>query len=264
MSGTNAFVERLPVGSLGEPFWFFPTIGSTNDQAKQEAEAGAPHGALLVADEQTAGRGRGGNRWTTPAGSALAMSLILRPSLPAGSTPFALNVLGALAVSEAVESIGGEPAIKWPNDVLMAGRKVAGVLVEAAWRESDLEYVVIGIGVNVQPAAVPAEHQVAFPAASVEGVLGRSVDRVELLVGILRSLDHWLDHLGSAELLAAWEERLAYVGQAVELESDTGSARVEMLGVTPEGRLRLRAADGSEMVAGDDFRSLRPVDSDRR
>jgi BirA family biotin operon repressor/biotin-[acetyl-CoA-carboxylase] ligase len=262
MFGESRLRELLPVGSLGAPFVFFPTIGSTNDLAKQKAEAGAPHGTLLIAEEQTAGRGRGDNRWSTPAGSALAFSLILRPgALPTGG-PLALNVLGALAVSEAIESLGGEPQIKWPNDVLMAGKKVAGVLVEAAWREDKLEYTVIGIGVNVLPAAVPPDEQVSFPAASVEGLLSRKVDRVELLVAILRSLDHWLERLTMPALVTAWGRRLAYLGQAVVLESDAGSEQGILQGVTASGQLRLQAADGREWVAGDEFRGMRAVDYD--
>ncbi|MGA9533999.1 MAG: biotin--[acetyl-CoA-carboxylase] ligase [Anaerolineales bacterium] len=264
MVDSTSLAERLPVGSLGEPFWFFPTIGSTNDRAKEEAEAGAAHGALLVANEQTAGRGRGDNRWSTPAGSALALSLVLRPEPLSATGPLSLNVLGALAVSEAIEQLGGEPEIKWPNDVLLARRKVAGVLVEAAWREAELEYAVIGIGVNVKPAAVPADEQVSFPAASVEGLLKRPVDRDEMLIAILSSLDYWLGRLSTPALLEAWEGRLAYLGEAVILEKDTGPEQGILLGVTKDGRLRLQGADGTERVAGDDSRGLRPVDSDPR
>lgn len=256
--------ERLPIGLLGEPNWFFPTIGSTNDQAKELAEAGAPHGSLLVAEEQTAGRGRGDHHWSTPAGSALAMSLILRPAAMQAGNPLALNVLGALSVAESIEAIGGRPQIKWPNDVLLEGKKVAGVLVEAAWREDALEYAVIGMGVNVRPAAVPPAAQLSFPAASVEGVLGETVDRAALLLSILRSMDYWLSRMDSASLLQAWQERMAYLGRMVEVEGAAGSYRGVLQGVTQQGQLRLESEGKGVLQVGADFHRLRPVDSDPR
>lgn len=256
--------DRLPIGSLGDPFRFFPSVGSTNDQAKQQAEAGAPHGSLFVAEEQTAGRGRGVNRWSTPAGSALAMSVILRPAdLQPGDT-LALNVLGALAVAVAIEGFGGQPLIKWPNDVLLGGKKVAGVLVEAAWREQVMEYAVVGVGVNVRPAAVPPAEQLSFPAASVEGVLGEPIAREELLLSILRAMDHWLSRLDSPALLEAWQQRMAYAGEPVEVEGAAGRRRGRLHGVTQGGQLQLETEDGSLLVVGANFHGLRPVDFNLR
>jgi BirA family biotin operon repressor/biotin-[acetyl-CoA-carboxylase] ligase len=189
------------------------------------------------------------------------MSLVVRPDDLSAGGLLALNVLGALSVAESIETLGGEPQIKWPNDVLLAGRKVAGVLVEAAWQETRLEYAVIGTGVNVLPGSVPPDREVAFPATSVAGVLGSPVDRGELLLRILGSLDRWLDALGSPALLEAWQRRLAYLGGQIVIEGPVGEERGVLAGISAAGGLVLEGTDGQRRSLGAGYHSLRPVDS---
>jgi BirA family biotin operon repressor/biotin-[acetyl-CoA-carboxylase] ligase len=138
----------LPIEGLGDPLYVFSTLGSTNDEAKSLANQGAPHGTLVLADEQTSGRGRQDRKWYTKAATGLALSLILRlESTPAAMST--LTVLGALAVTESLTQLGVKAWIKWPNDVIVEAGKLAGVLVEAVWLGDQIEYGIVGIGVNV-------------------------------------------------------------------------------------------------------------------
>ncbi len=252
---------RLPDRGLGAELLFYRTIGSTNDEAAARARQGASEGLVVVAEEQTAGRGRSGHTWFTPPGSALALSVLLRPRALAAQAIGGLSALGALAVVEALVVQGAAARIKWPNDVLLGGRKVAGILVEAAWRGQELEHAVVGIGVNVRPASVPEEAE--FPATSVEAELGRSVDRAGLLVAILEGLGRWYPRLGSEALLQAWEDRLAFRGQEVLLVDDAGKDKVRGVvdGLLADGRLKLRTPSGDPLLASPEGCHLRPVDN---
>jgi BirA family biotin operon repressor/biotin-[acetyl-CoA-carboxylase] ligase len=254
--------SRLPVRGLGAELRFLLATGSTNDAAAALAHDGAPHGTLVVAEEQTAGRGRAGSSWFTPPGSALALSLVIRPGPMKPEATGGLSALGALAVAEALELQGAAATIKWPNDVLLEGRKVAGVLVEGSWVGDELDYAIVGIGVNVRPASVPDDREVTFPATCVETVAGRSVDRQELLVDILEGVGRWLDRLGSEALRSAWEGRLAYLGAEVMILDEQGHAgmRGVVEGLGPDGRLRLRTDAGGVVLARPEGSHLRPVD----
>jgi BirA family biotin operon repressor/biotin-[acetyl-CoA-carboxylase] ligase len=263
MLSASRLEASLPIHGLGDPLHFFPTIGSTNDQALELARQGAPHGTLVVADEQTAGRGRAGRHWVTPPNSALALSLLLRPvGLPIEAVG-GLTVVGALAVAEALDGIGVEAQIKWPNDVLLRGRKVAGVLVEGSWMGAEIEFAVLGIGVNIRPEAVPPPEEVDYPAACVEDTIGKHVDRTAMFLAIIEAVGRWYLQLGKPTLSEAWNSRLAFQGQEVVVVGGTEQElRGRLLGLSIDGRLRLASAAGQilEISAGDVH--LRPVDMD--
>lgn len=252
--------RRLPVEGLGQPLYFFISIGSTNDYAKELAQKGAPHGTLVVADEQTAGRGRAGRSWSTPPGTALAMSLLVRPDSLAPESSAPLTGVGALAVAEAIRDRGGEPQIKWPNDVLIAGRKTAGILVETQWEQKRIESAVIGIGVNVRAGSAPPDEDLDYPATDLETALEAGLSRTDLLVDILEGLTRWLGEVGKASLVSAWERYLFALGQIVKLEGPGESTIGELLGLTPGGHLRLKLPDGEVNTVGPEIRRLRPVD----
>ena len=144
----------LPIVGLGKPLHLFSTIDSTNARALELGQAGAPHGTLVVADEQTSGRGRAGRRWLTPPRSAIALSLLLRWDPPVDGVSGALSGFGALSVAEAAEGLGAQVEIKWPNDVLIGRAKVAGLLSETRSFEGQAEFVVVGIGINVNQVKV--------------------------------------------------------------------------------------------------------------
>lgn len=241
---------------LAHPLYVFQQLGSTNDEAKTLADAGAPEGLLVLAETQTAGRGRQGRRWLTPPGTALAFSLVLRPALPAAQAA-RLVMLAGVAVAEAVEHTAGVHAqLKWPNDVLLNGRKVAGILVESALREADLEYAILGIGLNVSWAPEGMD----FPATSVEAEAGRPVDRTALLRAILERLEAGYPGLAGEAVWQAYHPRLAWLGQPTEvrLEGETLIGQAEA--VTADGQLVFRLTSGEvrHLLAGN--LHLRPRD----
>ena len=237
---------------------YYPRTDSTNARALAWAEAGAPDGCLVLADAQTHGRGRLGRRWYTPPGAALAFTWVLRP-LPA-EVPFLARwpVWGALSVALALERLGLRPRLKWPNDVLLYGRKVAGVLAETLWQGEAPQAVALGIGVNVAPEAAPPDAQVDFPAGSVAAALGRPVERWPLLRAILRLMLAWRARVPTPALVAAWAQRLAYRGQRVRVTLPQGETVAGVvLGLTPQGALRLRTAEGERTIR-DAVAHLRP------
>lgn len=254
----RAAVQGLPVPQVE----YYPEIGSTNDRAQALLEQAAGDGTLVVADTQTHGRGRLGRQWVTVPGAALAFSLALRPSTAEQlKLPFFAPLAGLAVCQALVEAYGLPAEVKWPNDVLLKRRKTCGVLVEAAWLGSQPQGVVVGIGVNVAPSSVPPDSEVLFPATCVESVLGRPVERLELLIEILRRFFALRQGLGSADFLRLWHERLAFRGQEVRVdllkpgETVTG----QVIGIDENGNLRLRTQDGNEVsVAAGDVR-LRPL-----
>ncbi|MBN1147219.1 MAG: biotin--[acetyl-CoA-carboxylase] ligase [Anaerolineales bacterium] len=261
----------LPLGGLR----YFDRVGSTNDEADRWARTGAPDLALVVADEQTSGRGRAGRRWFNPPGAALAFSLVLR-ELP-GTRDEArhappevvtrLTALGALATALALRETYGLPAlIKWPNDVLLERCKLAGVLVEASWQGEELEAAILGVGVNVTPQAVPPDVLTSFPATCVQAGLGRPLSRQELLCAILSRLLEWRSRLAEIAFLQAWEALLAFRSEWVEVSIGQGSQdarQAQILGLDPQGRLRLRDRQGAIFSLHTGEVRLRPLNIDQ-
>jgi BirA family biotin operon repressor/biotin-[acetyl-CoA-carboxylase] ligase len=246
---------------------YFDVIGSTNDEAlawlsKDASAGGAEDGCLVVADRQYSGRGRLDRHWVTRPGSSLAFSLILRPS-PAEVERLAyFSPLGALAICQALESLGLAPLIKWPNDVLLKRRKAAGILVEVAWLGNQLQGIVVGIGLNVATASVPPTDQLLFPAISVEEAAGQPVERSDLLQAILTNIFAWRARLFDPSFLQGWEQRLAFRGEWVRLE-ETGREALtgQVIGIDSNGSLLLHAQSGEiEVVTVGDVH-LRPIDA---
>jgi BirA family biotin operon repressor/biotin-[acetyl-CoA-carboxylase] ligase len=215
----------------------------------------------VIADEQTAGRGRGNRHWFTPPNAALAVSVILDPGRIPGKELGLWSALGGMAVCEGIEAAAHVQAeIKWPNDVLLERKKVAGVLTEAVWQGNTLQTLVLGIGVNVRPAAVPPPDQIHFPATSLESITGFPVPRISLLREILRSLIHWRRHLDSPAFLTAWEERLAFKGEWVQATVRGGeSLEGRLTGVNSSGALCLQTAAGEVRVIPSGEIQLRPA-----
>ena len=252
--------RQLPIGGYGMPLHFLASVGSTNDLAVDLAAGGAPEGTLVVADTQTRGRGRGERLWQTRAGTALAMSLVLRPRAIRPESAWGISVVGALAVAEALETEGAAPAIKWPNDVLVGGRKVAGLLVDASWDGERLESAVLGIGVNILMGSTPPGAEVEFPATSLEESLGRPVDRGTLLLAILEALARWVPRLGSVALREAWWQRMAYRHGWVSVEDAGRFLRGRLVGLDAGGGVLLGLESGERVTVGVGAARLRPID----
>jgi BirA family biotin operon repressor/biotin-[acetyl-CoA-carboxylase] ligase len=246
----------LPIG----PLRYFDRIGSTNDEAARWADAGAPELAIVIANEQTAGRGRLGRKWHTAPNAALAFSLVLRDrTIGPGqnrtddfnATLFRLTALGALSVCQALQDkYALQAQIKWPNDVLLGRHKVAGVLTEAAWHGDQLDAIILGVGVNITQSSVPDQEDQIFPATCVETILGRSISRSEFLYAILQNLLDWRTQITQPAFLHAWMERLAFRGEwvSVALETTSGVSSTQtgqILGLDSQGFLRLRDGAGN-------------------
>ncbi len=230
------------------PAWrYLSQVTSTQDLARIWAEQGAQEGCLVYAERQTRGRGRAGRTWRSRPGASLTFSLILRPRPQEAPYLSRLSGWAAVAVSTVLETrYRLRPEIKWPNDVLLAGKKVAGILVEAEWRGGQVPaYVIVGIGVNVTPAAYAGCQALPFPATALQEHVPGAVSRPDLLVALWRALMQWRPWLGHPRLVQAWEARLAYRGQEVWVHPLEGQAYpARLLGLTPDGRLRVRLGSG--------------------
>lgn len=241
---------------------YYDTVGSTNDVALDWILNGAPDLALVVADQQETGRGRLGRPWLTRPNSALAISLVIRPTSAEAQQLALFSPLAGVSLHQVLtEKYGIQAEIKWPNDVLINRQKVAGILVEAQWEGQTPLGLVIGIGINIAPSAVPPADQLLFPATSIETAAGGPVDRLDLLHDLLASLLEWRPRLGSEEFFKTWESNLAFLKEAVRIESGGGQVyNGIVLGIDPDGNLRLLEPTGSEVrIAAGDVR-LRPAE----
>ena len=237
------------------PVKFFAQVGSTQDIALAWLQENAESGAVVIADEQFAGRGREGRTWNTPPGVALALSVILYPTIE--SLP-QVTMLGAVAIAELLEGIGAsDVSIKWPNDVRLNGRKVSGVLPETVWQGNRLLGVALGMGVNVRNDFIGT--LLEETAISVELALGQWFDRMGLIVALLARIDHWTTLLGTAELFEAWKVRLETLGQVVAVTSAAGTVSGIAESVDEHGALFIREGDGGlqRVIVGDALSSTR-------
>ncbi len=263
-------LKDLPMGGLR----YFEQTGSTNDDAAAWLREGARHFSLVTAGAQTAGRGRSGRTWQSPAGTSLSMSLVLRPqdAQPASLPRF--TALGTLAVCRALEKLYGlDVQIKWPNDVLLKRKKAAGVLAEAVWMGDQLDGVILGIGINVAPQSVETaaqrEKSLRFPATSVEEVLGRAVDPLELLRAVVTEVVHGQSQMASPGYLAEWEARLAFRDETVQIISEVAGAAAgpiqegRIVGLQEDGSLELQTANQKIVRVHAGEIRLRPVEVDR-
>lgn len=232
----------------------FAEIDSTNRYVLEEARAGAPEGLVAVADHQSAGRGRRGRTWVAPPGSALMLSVLLRPSLGAGEAHL-LAVAVAVAAAEACDEVAGlAPALKWPNDLVVpapggAGdRKLGGVLAEADVRGDRLGAVVVGVGLNLDWPSPPPE--LAAVAVALAQAAGRPVDREALLGALLSRLDASYGRLlatpdGRDDLAARYRRRCATLGRRVRVDLGAETLVGRAVDVTAEGHLVV-ATDGGD------------------
>lgn len=225
----------------------FESVASTNDLAIRMAEEGAPEGTVVIAGDQTAGRGRHGRSWVSPPGMGLYLSLILRPDKPF-SELWQVAFVASLAAAEAVSRVSGLQArIKWPNDIMLNARKVSGLLVEArAAGEDCLVPVVVGIGINVNAADFPPE--VMQNATSISREVGGPVSLQDVERELLRALDaRYTQYLGEgfSSILSAWKSLDCTVGRHVVVRSGDRDVEGTAVEVNPEGDLVLEREDGA-------------------
>ncbi len=242
--------ESRLAGLLGtRQFRFYPQADSTNDLALKWLTQGAISGSVVLADEQIKGKGRLGRSWYTPPGTALIVSVILKPA--AQHLP-RVTMLGALVIAEMLEAVGtAHVGIKWPNDVQLNGQKVSGVLPEAVWEGKELRGVVLGMGINVRIDFTNTE--LADRAVSIEPFLGHPVDRADLLVKLLSRIDYWSPQLGTSELFRAWESRLTTLGHEISLQNGGQLVHGKAESVDEDGALLVRDITNEfhRILAGD-------------
>lgn len=227
---------------------FYPSTGSTNEDALKWAAEGAEDGSLVVANQQTSGRGRQGRNWVTNPGSGLALSFIFKPTEEETQKLQLFSPLGALAVCQAAGKEHGLAAqVKWPNDILVNRKKAGGVLAETHWLKGKADALVLGIGVNLSPAAIPQMMNLRFPATCLEDEAGQTIDRLTFLRAVCQAVFELRPILTQPEFIHLWQELLAFKGEQVSVEFYTGEMTTGMLrGIDPQGSLSLLYEDGQE------------------
>jgi BirA family biotin operon repressor/biotin-[acetyl-CoA-carboxylase] ligase len=248
---------RLGTSFVGRSMHHWEALPSTMDEAWRLAKAGAPDGAVVLAEEQTAGRGRLKRSWWAPAGSSLLLSVLLRPGWPARQAQ-RLTMVCSLAVCEAIAAVAGVRAdVKWPNDVLIDGQKVCGILTELDVRPgpsgNQLETAVVGIGINVNVDFEGAPKLMA-PATSLMLAAGRRISREDALVALLEGIERrYVATRKGRSYRGEWAERLATLGREVQVRDSTELWQGVAMDVDADGALLVRAEDGTvqRVVAGD-------------
>lgn len=233
----------------------FYETDSTNRQARRLAEEGAPHGTLVTADSQSAGRGRRGRNWESPHGVGVWMSFVLRPELAPVKASM-LTLVAGMAAVDGIQRASGLPSrIKWPNDAVIEGKKICGILTEMSTEEDSIRYVVVGIGINVNTEEFPPE--IAATATSLKLVLGREFKRAPLIGAVLESFERYygrfMEYGDMTGLMDEYNEMLANRGRQVRVLEPSGSYEGTALGIDKEGCLLVEREDGtvSAVISGE-------------
>jgi BirA family biotin operon repressor/biotin-[acetyl-CoA-carboxylase] ligase len=261
---TGYHIERVPdilVPQMlshrlyGTPFarriFHFFKIDSTNSVAMQLGESGEPHGAVVLAEEQTAGRGRAGRAWASEKSAGIYCSILLRPQIPPAHAPLLTLVAGLAARDAAAEDLDALPDIRWPNDLLVSGRKFCGILTEMHAEPDRIHYAVIGIGINVNQSKMPAD--LARIATSLRIETGKAHSRFELLIRLLRHFDRYYNQFlaeGAPPVLRRFAQVSSYYeGKRVRITTATESFTGTTAGLEPSGVLRVTRDDGRGVEA---------------
>lgn len=247
--------SRLKTKRMGKTIRYFSVIDSTNNYAKRIGEDGAPDGTLVIADEQTAGKGRSGRRWVTPSGQAIAFTLLLRPALPPSRISMVTLVMG-LAVCRAIRRLYDLPVgIKWPNDVVIDGKKICGILTEMSAEIDGVHYIVIGVGINANLTSFPEE--IRDVATSVALQLGHDVSRAEIIAEVMKQFEDFYEGFEQdgdlTKLIGEYNSDLLNRNNKVRVLDPKGEYEGTALGIDRLGQLLVRRQDGSvaEVYAGE-------------
>jgi BirA family biotin operon repressor/biotin-[acetyl-CoA-carboxylase] ligase len=238
---------------LKGPVLHFVSLPSTNDLAKDLARQGYPEGSVIVSETQSAGRGRLGRVWESPPGTGIYLSVILRPRLPPTELP-KLTLTAAVAVVEAIkEATGLLTGIKWPNDILLAGKKLGGILTEMETESDQMSHVILGVGLNINTPGFP-EH-LAGLATSLSGT-GRKYSRLEIVRAFLRTLDAYYGRFLGQEfpaILEAWRQAAVTLGRQVTVKQGGGEISGLALDVAPDGALLVEKPGGevARVISGE-------------
>jgi BirA family biotin operon repressor/biotin-[acetyl-CoA-carboxylase] ligase len=249
----------LNTHDVGQVLHWYEEIGSTNDRARELAEEGAEHGEVVIAEAQTAGRGRRGRLWVSPARKNLYFSVILRPDLPPARAP-ELTLVASVALCDALRQAGVQAGIKWPNDLLASERKIAGVLTELAAEADRVHWVVIGAGVNVNAREEDFPEELRGEATSVLLERGEPAPRALFAAACLTALEGWIDRHaeeGFAVVREAWRERSTTLGREVTVRTDGREIVGTAEDIDDAGALLVRGPAGLERILAGDVALLR-------
>jgi len=237
---------RLQPGALGKRIYHFFKTDSTNSVAMALGEQGEPHGTLVIAEEQTAGRGRAGHSWHSEKTNGIYMTLLLRPPISPQIAPLITLTTGLAARDAILEQIGLAPDLRWPNDLLLGGKKFCGILTEMNAEPDQIHFVAVGIGINVNHEKVPKELSAIATSLRIE--THRPQSRIEIIARLLRHLDSYYNrfiHEGPGPILASFSEVSSYArGKRVRIETPHETYTGTTEGLDPSGLLRVRREDG--------------------
>jgi len=246
--------QRLNTHLLGRPCIVLDTVDSTNSEAMRRAGAGAPEGLIVLTDTQTAGRGRLQRRWHAWPEHTLTMSVLLRPPLTPEKIP-QISLLTAVALYDALSPLASDIRIKWPNDILYHGRKMAGILIEMRAEPGRVQAVVVGMGINVSAPGKGWPEDIRNTATDLSTASGRAVSRMEIAVRILESMErHYLNYLrdGFAPVREAWWQAHAACGKPVRVHDGLHYIEGMAEALDEDGALLLRTHSGLQrIIAGD-------------
>ncbi len=253
---SDAVKKGLTTEWLGQqPIFCFGVVETTNIEANRLAREGSPEGTLVVADAQTKGRGRLRRSWISPPGTGLYLSIVLRPTCAPDRFP-ALTLTAGVATASAIQQMGLVPQLKWPNDILISGKKVGGVLTEVAFDKKQIDFAILGIGINVNTAADAFPVSFRNRATSLRLSLGKPVSRVALLQNLLIKFEHYYGLFSEGDfgsIIHSWSELDSTLGREVEVSLPESRLLGVAEAVEPDGTLLVRDGSGHihRIVAGD-------------
>ncbi|HEX3036075.1 MAG TPA: biotin--[acetyl-CoA-carboxylase] ligase [Thermodesulfobacteriota bacterium] len=250
--------KLLKTETIEGVIYSFEEVGSTNEVAFELARNGASEGTIVITDSQTKGKGRLSRKWISPPGMNLYISAVFRPPLVSKDAPF-LTLVASIAVAEAVKNRGADAIIKWPNDVLVNGKKVAGVLTQMQHKGDRVDFVIVGVGININMTREMLEQEmgeVAQIATSLREVLGHEVDRVSFSADLINELDMWYTKFlkdGKPSIIKEWTERWGAINRRVQVKYNGKQVEGIAIGIDGNGYLLVKKDDGTteRIIAGD-------------
>lgn len=248
--------ENLNTKYIGREILFFDKIDSTNTKAKEFSNMGKNQGTIIIADEQTKGRGRLGKSWSSPKGEGIWMSIILKPEIePKEATK--LTQIAAAAVWEGLNKIGIETKIKWPNDIVLNGKKVCGILTEMSGEQNKLKYIIVGIGINVNTDSSKFPEEILNSATSLKVETGKRIKRETLIAMILNSFENLYEEFikkDSVEtVMKICKEKSALIGKEVIVMMKDQQKEVKAIDINEDGELLVKDREGNitKIISGE-------------
>ncbi len=256
--GTESIKKLLKTETVGKTIYSFEEVGSTNEVAYELARHGAPEGSIIIADSQTRGKGRLQRRWISPPGVNLYMSVIFRPRIAAKDAPL-LTLVASIAIAQAIKNKVDDTQIKWPNDVLIQGKKVAGVLTGMQASQDKVDFVIVGIGVNLNMTREMMQKEmgeVSEIATSLREALGHEIEREKFTADLIGELEVWYQEflqVGKSRIINEWMKRWGAIDRRVLVRFDGREIEGIASGIDENGYLLVKKNDGTmeRIIAGD-------------